>query len=75
MCEYCEKHKRGCEELTTPFICNSDSVLRIEKNEPYVGDYGFTLYVGEDNVFYGSEAINFCPMCGRKLTNDQQKGK
>lgn len=67
MCQYCEKHPIGCEELTTPFICNSDTVLRIEKDEPYVGDYGFTLYIDGETVFYGSEPINYCPMCGRKL--------
>ena len=41
---------------------------KIEKDEPYVGDYGLTVSDNEDECEF-TVAINFCPMCGRKLTN------
>ena len=68
MCKYCEEGKRGKFKGRKPdFIMLQDRfAVRIEKDEPYIGDYGITVSDNEDGVEF-TEKINFCPMCGRKL--------
>lgn len=68
MCKYCEEGKRGKFKGRKPdFIMMQDRfAIRIEKDEPYIGDYGLTVSDNEEAVEY-TEKINYCPMCGRKL--------
>lgn len=56
MCEYCEKNHE--------FAKSPDLSLTIEGNILIVEDLAY---------FCGTykEEINFCPMCGRKLSNDK----
>ena len=68
MCKFCRFGGSGKFKGRTPdyLILQDRFALRIEKDEPYVGDYGLTVSDNEDGVEY-TEKIKFCPMCGRKL--------
>lgn len=71
-CQYCRFGGRGKFKDRTPdFILLQDRfAVQIEKDEPYVGDYGLTVSDNEDKCEF-TVAINFCPMCGRPLNNDK----
>lgn len=70
MCKYCRFGVIGKFKGRTPdfLILQDRFALKIEKDEPYVGDYGLTVSDNEDECEF-TIAINYCPMCGRKLTN------
>ena len=58
------------EGRTPDFLILQDRfAVKIEKDEPYVGDYGLTVSDNEDECEF-TVAINFCPICGRKLTEE-----
>ena len=60
-CEYCN---RGVSELDA---CDSDGMMRIDK-----GNEHCSPYIAVNNETYGTSDlfdINYCPMCGRKLTS------
>ena len=71
MCQFCNFGTRGKFKGRTPdfLILQDRFAVKIEKNEPYVGDYGLTVTDNEDECEF-TVAINFCPMCGRKLQED-----
>ena len=73
MCQFCNFGMRGKFKGRTPdfLILQDRFAVKIEKDEPYVGDYGLTVSDNEDECEF-IVAINFCPMCGRKLTEDNQ---
>ena len=70
-CQYCRFGERGKFKGRTPdfLILQDRFAVKIEKDEPYVGDYGLTVSDNEDECEF-TVAINFCPMCGRKLQED-----
>lgn len=74
MCKYCEEGKRGKFKGRKPdFIIFQDRfVVRIGKDEPYIGDYSLTVSDNEECVEY-TEKINYCPMCGAKLGNNNNE--
>jgi hypothetical protein len=69
MCQYCNFGTRGKFKGRTPdfLILQDRFAVKIEKDEPYVGDYGLTVSDNEDECEF-TVAIKYCPMCGRKLT-------
>ena len=71
MCKYCNFRTRGKFKGRTPdfLILQDRFAVKIEKDEPYVGDYGLTVSDNEDECEF-TVAINFCPMCGRRLQED-----
>lgn len=65
MCQYCEQDKNGNIKL---ILLAEEVSLRVEKDEPYIGEYALTVDLEEENVSY-SERINYCPMCGKLLSH------
>lgn len=70
-CQYCRFGERGKFKDRTPdFIMLQDRfAVQIEKDEPYVGDYGLCVSDNEDECSF-TVPIKYCPMCGRKLQED-----
>lgn len=70
-CQYCRFGERGKFKYRTPdFIMLQDRfAVQIEKDEPYVGDYGLCVSDNEDECSF-TVPIKYCPMCGRKLQED-----
>ena len=60
MCKYCEEGKRGKFKGRKPdFIMMQDRfAVRIEKDEPYIGDYGLTVSDNEEAVEYTQKSIS-----------------
>ena len=74
MCQYCDFGMRGKFKGRTPdfLILQDRFAVKIEKDEPYVGEYGLTVSDNEDECEF-TVAIKFCPMCGRKLEENEVK--
>lgn len=70
-CQYCHFSERGKFKGRTPdfLILQDRFAVKIEKDEPYVGDYGLTVSDNEDECEF-TVAINYCPMCGRPLKDN-----
>lgn len=58
-CEYCAEYEDPCE---APMIA-------IEDSESDRGIYLYNNYLCADGGEYCEAKINFCPMCGRELSN------
>jgi len=70
-CQYCRFGGREKFKDRTPdFIMLQDRfAVQIEKDEPYIGDYGLCVSDNEDECSF-TVPIKFCPMCGRKLSEE-----
>lgn len=71
MCKYCDFKNR--ENVNDKFIpvqygCGYAS---IEPDEPQMGSYAIEVFREDDDVTTATFEINFCPMCGRKLTEEK----
>jgi hypothetical protein len=57
MCEFCDKQYDN-----KPLAYSHNGDMEIENGRIVVGDFGATIADAE---------INYCPMCGRKLTEEK----
>lgn len=65
MCEYCSKDS----ELYNDHSNSHSVILKMAKFSKNKTRLGIDLYCGcEENSFLQYIDINYCPMCGRKLT-------
>lgn len=64
------EREKGCEYCNSGTVegaCDSDGTMRVDK-----GDTHCLPYIAVNNETYGTSDlfdINYCPMCGRKLTS------
>lgn len=60
MCKYCKGNKRynSVPIINTNLICIQEKQRELD----------ITHYDAEGNIEHSFTSINYCPMCGRKLT-------
>lgn len=81
MCEFCTNrrqitlHRRETDSnITDCFIttCSDGSALFLHENAVLKFDENGRPYIEQDNSLVYMD-INFCPICGRKLDNEQME--
>lgn len=78
MCEFCENIKEIREDdiyEKNPLVAETDKFpyrekLVLAKIGSKIIFYGFNKYHYEDDAMYKDIDCKFCPMCGRKLTEE-----
>ncbi len=69
MCDFCENIPKTDEELGKMIMNGAEDIIFYDKKR------GFCLYgdTGDSGCQYALDNIKFCPICGRKLSEETEK--